>query len=127
MSLLLDTHTFLWFMAGDARLSGTARRAIEVGDGEWWLSTASIWEMAMKSSLRRLMLPARPSDYIAEKVQRGLQILAIDWPVAAAVERLPFHHRDPFDRLIIAQAQAERLDVVTKDKVFRKYGVKVVW
>ncbi|HVH70425.1 MAG TPA: type II toxin-antitoxin system VapC family toxin, partial [Candidatus Dormibacteraeota bacterium] len=104
-----------------------ARRAIEGSDGEWWLSTASIWEMAIKSSLRRLMLPARASDYIAEKVQRGLQILAIDWPAAAAVERLPFHHPDPFDRLIIAQAQAERLDVVTKDKVFRKYGVKVVW
>jgi len=127
VSLLLDTHAFLWFMAGDARLSGVARRAIEASDGEWWLSTASIWEMAIKSSLRRLMLPARASDYIAEKVQGGLQILAIDWPVAAAVERLPFHHRDPFDRLIIAQAQAERLDVVTKDKVFRKYGVKVVW
>lgn len=127
MRLLLDTHAFLWFMAGDARLSGAARRAIEARDGEWWLSTASIWEMAIKSSLRRLMLPARASDYIAEKVQRGLQILAIDWPVAAAVERLPFHHCDPFDRLIIAQAQAERLDVVTKDKVFRKYGVKVVW
>jgi PIN domain nuclease of toxin-antitoxin system len=56
-----------------------------------------------------------------------LQILTIDWPVAAAVERLPFHHRDPFDRLIVAQAQAEGLDVVTKDKVFRKYGVNVVW
>lgn len=127
MRLLLDTHAFLWFMSGDARLSGAALRAIEGSDGEWWLSTASIWEMAIKSSLRRLMLPARASDYIAEKVQRGLQILAIDWPVAAAVERLPFHHRDPFDRLIIAQAQAERIDVVTKDKVFRKYGVKVVW
>ena len=127
MRLLLDTHAFLWFMAGDARLSGAARRAIETSDGEWWLSTASIWEMAIKSSLRRLMLPAHASDYIADKVRRGLQILAIDWPVAAAVERLPFHHRDPFDRLIIAQAQAERLDVVTKDKVFRKYGVKVVW
>lgn len=127
MRLLLDTHAFLWFMAGDARLSGAALRAIEGSDGDWWLSTASIWEMAIKSSLRRLMLPARASDYIAEKVQRGLQILAIDWPVAAAVERLPFHHRDPFDRLIIAQAQAERLDVVTKEKVFRKYGVKVVW
>jgi PIN domain nuclease of toxin-antitoxin system len=114
-------------MAGDARLSAAARRAIETSEGDWCLSAASIWEMAIKSSLDRLTLPARASDYIAEKVQRGLQILTIDWPVAAAVERLPFHHRDPFDRLIVAQAQAEGLDVVTKDKVFRKYGVKVVW
>jgi PIN domain nuclease of toxin-antitoxin system len=114
-------------MAGDPRLSGTARRAIEDNEGELWLSAASVWEMAIKSSLRRLTLPARTSDYIADKVQRGLQILTIDWPVAAAVERLPFHHRDPFDRLIIAQAQVERVDVVTKDRVFRRYGVKVVW
>ena len=127
MRLLLDTHAFLWFMAGDARLSGTARRAIEGSEGECWLSAASVWEIAIKSSLRRLTLPVRASDYIADKVQQGLQILAIDWPVTAAVERLPFHHRDPFDRLIVAQAQAERLDVVTKDRVFRKYGVKVVW
>ena len=127
MRLLIDTHAFLWFMAGDARLSGRARRAIEDSDGEWWLSSASVWEMAIKSSLRRLTLPSGASDYFGDKVQRGLRILAIDWPVAAAVERLPMHHRDPFDRLIIAQAQAERLDVVTKDRVFRKYGVRVVW
>jgi len=127
VKLLLDTHAFLWFLAGDARLSPTARRAIEGSEGEWLLSAASVWEMAIKSSLRRLTLPARASDYIADKVQRGLQILAIEWPVAAAVERLPFHHRDPFDRLIIAQALAEHLDVVTKAGVFRKYGVKVVW
>ena len=127
MKLLLDTHAFLWFIAGDPRLSRTARRAIEDNERELWLSAASVWEMAIKSSLRRLTLPARTSDYIADKVQRGLQILTIDWPVAAAVERLPFHHRDPFDRLIIAQAQAERVDVVTKDRVFRRYGVKVVW
>jgi PIN domain nuclease of toxin-antitoxin system len=114
-------------MAGDARLSGRARRAIEDSDGEWWLSAASVWEMAIKASLQRLTLPSRASDYFADTVQKGLRILAIEWPVAAAVERLPFHHGDPFDRLIIAQAQAERLDVVTKDRVFRKYGVRVVW
>lgn len=127
MRLLLDTHAFLWFVAGDARLSGTARRAIENSEGGWGLSAASVWEMAIKSSLHRLTLPAGASDYIADKVRSGLQILAIEWPVAAAVERLPLHHRDPFDRLIVAQAQAEHLAVVTKDAVFRKYGVKVVW
>ncbi len=65
--------------------------------------------------------------YIAEKVQQGLQVLSVDWTHAAAVERLPFHHRDPFDRLIVAQAQSERIPLVTKDKVFAKYGVQVVW
>jgi PIN domain nuclease of toxin-antitoxin system len=60
-------------------------------------------------------------------VQNGLRVLAIEWPHAAAVERLPLHHRDPFDRLIVTQAQSDRLTIVTKDAVFRKYGVSVVW
>jgi PIN domain nuclease of toxin-antitoxin system len=127
VNLLVDTHAFLWFMAGDMRLSRAARHAIEVSEDGWCVSAASVWEMSIKSSLGRLTLPAQASEYIADKVQKGLRVLAIDWPIAAAVERLPFHHRDPFDRLIIAQAHADRLDVVTKDSVFRKYGVTTVW
>ena len=126
MSVLVDTHAFLWFMAGDRRLSRPARRAIEADD-EWWLSAASVWEMAIKSSLGRLTLPGPAAEYIADKVQSGLRVLAIEWPHAAAVERMPFHHRDPFDRLIVAQAQSDRLTLVTKDSIFRKYGVSVVW
>jgi len=125
--LVVDTQAFLWFMAGDARLSRRARRAIEDARSEWWLSAASIWEMAIKSSIGRLTLPAPVSEYIAAKVHDGLRVLSVDWPHAAAVERLPFHHRDPFDRLIVAQAEAERLHIVTRDRVFRKYGVQVVW
>jgi PIN domain nuclease of toxin-antitoxin system len=127
MSLLVDTHAFLWFMAGDARLSRGARRAIEASEDGWWLSAASVWELAIKSSLGRMRLPAPAADYIAEKVRHGLRVLPIDWPHAAAVERLPFHHRDPFDRLIVTQAQADGLAIVTNDSVFRKYGVRVVW
>jgi PIN domain nuclease of toxin-antitoxin system len=125
--MLLDTQAFLWFVAGDARLSSRARRAIEEARGEWWLSAASVWEMSIKASLGRLTLPAPVSEYIAEKVRQGLRVLSVDWPHAAAVERLPFHHRDPFDRLIVAQAQTERLRIVTKDRRLRKYGVELVW
>jgi PIN domain nuclease of toxin-antitoxin system len=114
-------------MTGDVRLSPAARRAVEDDDSEWWLSAASVWELSIKSSLKRLTLPAPATEYVEEKVQAGLRVLSVEWVHAALVERLPFHHRDPFDRLLVAQAQAERLAVVTSDPVFRRYGVKVVW
>jgi PIN domain nuclease of toxin-antitoxin system len=83
--------------------------------------------MAIRSSLGRLTLGAPASEYVADKVQNGLRVLPVDWPHAAAVERLPFHHHDPFDRLLVAQAQSEHLSIVTKDSIFRQYGVSVVW
>jgi PIN domain nuclease of toxin-antitoxin system len=127
VTLLVDTHAFLWFMTGDSKLSRPARRALEDADAEWYVSAATVWELAIKSSLGRLVLPAPAADYVAGKLQQGVRMLAIEWSHAAAVERLPFHHRDPFDRLLVAQAQAERLTVVTQDRVFRRYGVPVVW
>lgn len=127
MKLLVDTHAFLWFVAGDPRLSATARRMLEDDDTEWYLSAASVWELSIKSSLKRLVLPAPAMEYVAEKVHLGLRILSVEWAHAAAVEGLPFHHRDPFDRLLVAQAQTERLTVVTDDAVFRRYGVRVMW
>lgn len=123
---MVDTHAFLWYLVGDERLSRPAVRAIQNSD-DWCLSAASVWELAIKSGLGRLRLPVPVSEYIAGKVRDGLRVLSIEWPHAAAVEQLPLHHRDPFDRLIVAQAQAERLAVVTKDTVFRKYGVKTIW
>ena len=127
MKLLLDTHAFLWFVIGDARLSRPARRALQANDVEMILSAASVWEMAIKAGLGRLTLPASVEEYIAEKVEGGLGVLSVEWTHAAAVERLPPHHRDPFDRLLVAQALAENLPVVSGDPVFRSYGVKVVW
>jgi PIN domain nuclease of toxin-antitoxin system len=127
MKLLLDTHAFLWFVTGDGRLSRRARRALEAEETEMVLSAASVWEMAIKAGLGRLTLPASVAEYIAEKVEGGLGVMLVDWPHAAAVEKLPQHHRDPFDRLLVAQALTENLPVVTNDPAFRHYGVKVVW
>jgi PIN domain nuclease of toxin-antitoxin system len=127
MKLLLDTHAFLWFVTGDPRLSRRARRTIESDDAEPLLSAASVWEMAIKVSLGRLVLPTPVDEYIDEKRAEGFGMLSIDWPHAAAVEKLPFLHRDPFDRLLAAQALTERLSLVSADPVFREYGVKVIW
>ena len=127
MNLLLDTHVFLWFVAGDQRLSANARRAMEAADAELFLSAASIWEMAIKSSLGRLTLPLPLNEYIAEKLKQGFRVLPVDWTHAAAVEKMPFHHRDPFDRLLIAQATAENLPLVSADPELRAYKVKLIW
>ena len=127
MKLLLDTNAFLWFAGGDRRLTRPARRAIEARDAELLLSAASVWEMAIKARLGRLTLPASVEAYVAAKRDAGVRLLPVDWSHAAAVESLPLHHRDPFDRLLIAQARADRLPVVTADAVFARYGIEVIW
>jgi PIN domain nuclease of toxin-antitoxin system len=127
MKLLLDTQALLWFMTGDERLSSRARRLIEDNESELFFSAASVWEMAIKSSLGRLSLPVPAAEYVAEKIERGLRVLAVEWTHAAAVEKLPFHHRDPFDRLIIAQAIEENLPIITSNSIFRKYKASVIW
>jgi PIN domain nuclease of toxin-antitoxin system len=125
--LLLDTHALLWFQSGDRRLSRTARQVIEAADAEPVISAATVWEMAIKASLGRLTLADSVDAYVAEKIGQGYRVLPVSWEHAAAVEGLPWHHRDPFDRLLVAQALAAACPFVTRDRVFRKYGVQVVW
>lgn len=127
MTLLVDTHALLWFQGGDRRLSRTARRAMEADDAQLVISAAAVWEMAIKTSLGRLTLPATVDRYVAEKIAQGYRMTPITWMEAAAVEQLPLYHRDPFDRLLAAQARAEGWPIVSRDQVFRKYGVEVVW
>jgi PIN domain nuclease of toxin-antitoxin system len=127
MHVLLDTHAFLWWVDEDRRLSPRAREAIAAAtDG--FLSIVSCWEMAIKVSRRRLTLPKPIERLVPEQLGlNGFQLLPIDLDDVARVATLPFHHRDPFDRLLAAQALSEELTLVSADPVFRKYGVKRVW
>lgn len=127
MRLLLDTHALLWWLLDDAALPAAPRRAIERAEAVF-VSAASVWEVAIKQRLGKLPeltlgvaeLPALIRD------SRFLP-LAVDDRHAAAVAALPLHHRDPFDHLLIAQALAERLTLVTRDRQFAAYGVKTRW
>ncbi len=128
MKSLIDTHALLWFAGGSPKLSSTARRRIEDVRGERYVSVASIWEIAIKVSLGRLRLDAELGELVAtDIVGSSIAVLDVRKEHAVAVARLPFHHRDPFDRLLVAQAIVEGLDVVTADPAFAQYGVKRVW
>ncbi len=128
MALLLDTNVFLWWADDSVRLSTKARRAISRRDETCFLSLASCWEMATKIGLGRLKLMQRLDRFIAEQMaQNGVHPLAVTLPHLARAAELPFHHRDPFDRLLAAQAIEEGLSIVSADAVFKKYGVARVW
>ena len=128
MRLLLDTHAFLWWVADDRRLSRKARAAIASRDSACFLSMASVWEMAIKVGLDRLELPSSVDRFVSEQMAaNAFEPLPIDLGHAGDVARLPFHHRDPFDRLLVAQALGEGLTIVSAEPVFGKYGVKRIW
>ncbi|MDQ2916017.1 MAG: type II toxin-antitoxin system VapC family toxin [Pseudomonadota bacterium] len=128
MLVLLDTHAFLWWIGDEKALSSNARSAIGNPDNECLLSLASCWEMAIKQSLGKLRLPATFERFIPEQLAtNAFRQLAIDFRHVARVAALPFHHRDPFDRLLAAQAIEERCAIVSADSVFRKYGVRRIW
>jgi PIN domain nuclease of toxin-antitoxin system len=126
MAVLLDTQAFLWWVTDDRRLSKRAARAI--AGTECLLSVASCWEMAIKASLGKLSLPGAVDRFMQDQIEvNGFTLLAISLEHVSGVAGLPFHHRDPFDRLLAAQALAEDLSVVSADPIFRRYGVTRVW
>jgi len=128
MRLLLDTHAFLWWVEDAPELSRKARSEIASPDNECLLSLASCWEMAIKLSLGKLDLATAIDRFIPEQLAaNGFQPLEIDLRHVFRVASLAFHHRDPFDRLLAAQALEDDLAIVSADPVFRKYGVKRVW
>ena len=128
MRVLLDTHTFLWWISNDTRLSSRACEIISNGNNELLLSAASGWEIAIKVRLGRLQLPYEPERFIPEQlVINAIQSLPIKISHALHTYSLPIYHRDPFDRIIIAQAQLEGLPILTSDPQIAKYKVEIIW
>jgi len=128
MRVLLDTHSFLWYIMDSDRLSEDAEQVISDGSNEVLLSVGSLWEIAIKNGLGKLDLPDAFDVFITEQLRiNRIEVLHIALSHLAAYVRLPFHHRDPFDRLLIAQAQAEGLAIVSKDSRFQEYGVGLIW
>jgi PIN domain nuclease of toxin-antitoxin system len=116
--LLLDTHAFLWWCADDPRLGAVEREAIRDGQNDVFLSAASVWEMTIKQALGRLEAPEPPSAAVA---RLGMGRLPVQFEHAEATALLPPLHRDPFDRLLVAQARIEGLTLVTRDPLIRSY------
>lgn len=128
MRLLLDTHAFLWFVEGSARLSKTAKDRIEDDAYDLFLSIASVWEMAVKISLGKLDVPRPFAEFMRSHLAiSSIGLFDISPRHVYVVADLPFHHRDPFDRLLAAQCLSEGLTLVSADAVFEEYGVQRLW
>jgi PIN domain nuclease of toxin-antitoxin system len=123
MNLLLDTHALLWWLGDDPTLSGKARDAIADGRNVVFVSAASIWEIRIKQAIGKLKLPRSFREVLEAQAFMNLPVTAEH---AHGVLALPPHHRDPFDRMLVAQAKAERLTVVTRDERIKRYGVSVL-
>jgi PIN domain nuclease of toxin-antitoxin system len=127
MRLLLDTHMLLWSLADPQRLPQSARDAIESGDNEILFSAASIWEVAIKAQILRLEFGVDAETMIEAARETRFGELAISAQHAAAVARLPLHHKDPFDRLLIGQAMTEPARLMTADRALAAYSNDLVW
>ena len=128
MRYLVDTHAFLWFITDDPRLSPPAKGLMESAENELILSPASHWELAIKLSTGKLKLTESFSVLVHREIAiNGFSILPIQVDHTAVLTSLPYHHRDPFDRMLIAQAIVEQLPIITVDAQFDAYGITRAW
>ena len=128
MKILIDTGCWLWSLAEPERLNVRARRLLSDAGNTVYLSAASSWEIAIKAALGKLQLPERVAKFVPDRMSlQNILGLPVEHAHALRVASLPTHHRDPFDRLLIAQAQLESLGILTADRVFRAYDVEILW
>jgi PIN domain nuclease of toxin-antitoxin system len=128
MKVLLDTHAFLWLVTGDDRLSETARQTFLNTKNSLFFSAASLWEICIKKSLGKISLKGGWFKTIQdEMMNNAVQWLPIEMPHCAEVTKLPFYHRDPFDRMLIAQAMVEEMQLLSRDTLLSAYAIKRIW
>jgi PIN domain nuclease of toxin-antitoxin system len=126
MKVLIDTHVLLWGLQNEENLSRRVQTLLPTADV--WISVASLWEIIAKAQIGKLTLPTPVGDYLSAKLKaNGVLILQITFEHVKCVEALPLHHRDPFDRILIAQSLEENLPVITADPLFKQYPVQVIW
>lgn len=127
MKVLLDTHVFIWWVRNSARLGKQARALILKQQTQVWVSCASIWEISIKAGLGRLDMSDAIVDELPRELEKsGFRALGVNLDHALAVRELPLHHKDPFDRMLIAQAQCEDLMLMTSDPWVRAYNVRTI-
>ena len=128
MRFLLDTHSLLWFLAGDTSLSQRARRIIENPDDVILVSIASLWEIAIKHSLGKLKLAQPFNELFPHQLSiNSISLLDIQLRHVARISNLEFHHRDPFDRLLAAQSLSEEIPILSSDEALDAYGLERIW
>lgn len=128
MKLLLDTSAFLWYLSGDAKLPKLVVSAIRSPENDVWLSAVSLWEVVVKHRLGKLPLPAAPSSYIPKQRERhAIDSLPLEERAIVHLSKLPAHHRDPFDRMLICQSIEHEMLLVTSDPRILEYPVKTFW
>ncbi|MGQ8366049.1 type II toxin-antitoxin system VapC family toxin [Glaciecola sp. 1036] len=121
--ILLDTHAFIWWMNGDSRMGEIAKKCIASASNEIYVSAATVWEMSIKQQMGKLITP---DDIESSILEAGFSPLSITAFHGQQAGRLPLHHKDSFDRMLIAQAQAEGLKLMTKDECFLAYGIRTI-
>ena len=131
MKYLIDTHTFLWFSEGSIELSNFVKELILDKSNEIFISIASLWEISIKTSINKLTITSDYELIIEDVTENDMEILPINFAHTVIQNKLPFHHRDPFDRIIVSQAIAENMNLISKDAIFDTYladkSVKRIW
>lgn len=127
MNYLLDTHTLIWFLEDNKILPSRTRDVIEDNDNTILVSIVALWEIAIKASLGKLTLSQSLEDIIIELDSLGIDLLPIGIEAVKQVRKIPFHHRDPFDRVMICQGQVNNYTIIIRDPAFGEYAVKIYW